>query len=349
MRIFLLMKLKNSENTYYTDNLPNSRLAPNSCQNAWRERNRSVFFFKQTALVVLSLMILMLATACSSGKSSSGPKSMPTPEANVSPIPTVGPTITADPSAMNGNGTTSDGSDDAESTSGDGGANASEADASGLESDMASPNASKVVVLDPGHGGKFTGAIYFGHNEKNLTLQVANCVRDYLLENYENIEVYLTRESDIALDPDIKIELEQRAVIAKEHDADFFVSLHFNASEEHNLHGATVYASFRDNVGEASQGIAQSVLDQLVILGLKNNGVKTRKSQDYYAEDGTRLDYYAVIRHNALRDIPGIIIEHCFMDNDTDYAFIDTDEKIKALAEADAKGIANYLELKAKS
>ena len=258
---------------------------------------------------------------------------MPTPDANVKTLPTVGPTVTPD--------VANDAGDDPGLTE------------ENLEDDgvvIHEENASKVVVLDPGHGGKFTGAIYYGHQEKDLTLQVANYVRHYLLANYENIEVHLTRESDIALDPDIKLELEQRAIIAKDYDADFFVSLHFNASEDHALHGATVYASFRDNVGEASQGLAKSVLDQLVALGLKNNNVKTRVSQDYFAEDGTRLDYYAVIRHNAVRDIPGIIIEHCFMDNENDYkSFMETDEKLQALAEADAKGIANYLGLEKKN
>ena len=168
------------------------------------------------------------------------------------------------------------------------------------------------------------------------------------MEHYDGIEVYLTRETDIALDPDLKIELEQRAVVAKEHNADYFVSLHFNASEAHTLNGVTVYASFRENVAEKSQGIAHSILDQLVALGLKNNDVKTRVSKDYFAEDGSRLDYYAVIRHNSLRDIPAVIVEHCFMDNEIDKEFMDTDEKLKALAEADAKGIAGYLELKGK-
>jgi len=202
-----------------------------------------------------------------------------------------------------------------------------------------------VVVLDPGHGGKFTGAIYDGKMEKDLTLTMANHIRDYLTENYKGIEVYLTRETDIALDPDLVLELEQRAIIAKEHNADYFVSLHFNACEAHNLRGATVYCSFRDNVHEKSYGIARSVLDELVALGLKDNSVQTRKSKDNKDENGNPLDYYAVIRHNANRDIPGIIVEHCFMDNEYDKQFMNTPEKLKELSIADAKGIASYLEL----
>jgi len=205
-----------------------------------------------------------------------------------------------------------------------------------------------VVVLDPGHGGRFTGAQYYGKYEKEITLKIAEYIREYLTSNYKNIEVYLTRETDIALDDDIKIELEKRAIFAEEKNADYFVSLHLNASENHNLRGGTVYCSRRDNVHDASYGLAQSILKELVALGIKNNGVQMRKSADNIDENGEPLDYYAVIRHNANRDIPAVIVEHCFMDNETDHAFLDSDEKICALAEADAKGIASYLELELK-
>ena len=50
-----------------------------------------------------------------------------------------------------------------------------------------------VIVIDPGHGGSYTGAVYNKVNEKDLTLKTAKYARDYLLENYKNVEVYLTR------------------------------------------------------------------------------------------------------------------------------------------------------------
>jgi len=291
--------------------------------------NKAVF-------VLCSILLLTLLTGCSGGEKAD-PKPMPTPiEALIKKDASAKPensSVTGSTDAGNSIDPTSlpDETEDSELD----------------EADI--PEAKEkngyVVVLDPGHGGSYPGAIYFGKNEKDLTLSVANYVRDYLNKNYEGISVFLTRESDIALDPDLKIELENRAIIAELHEADFFVSLHFNASEEHQVHGTTVYASFRDNVAEKSQGMASSILKQLVALGIKNNDVKTRVSKDYFAEDGSRLDYYAVIRHNALRDIPAVIVEHCFMDNEIDVEFMNTDEKLRILAEADAKGIAEYLNL----
>lgn len=280
---------------------------------------------KIPGLLLILAMILCLA-GCSGSKDTT-PKTMPAPDTDAgypaTPGPTIQDTTTVAPTAPLG----------------------TDAEITGTDGPTATDIPHYIVVLDPGHGGNFIGAWYDDRIEKNLTLTMANYIKEYLLENYNGIEVYFTRDTDVALNGDIKIDLEQRAEVAKGYNADYFVSLHFNASEAHELHGATVYASFRDNVAEKSQGIAASILEQLVALGLKDNLVKTRKSQDYYAEDGSRLDYYAVIRHSAARDIPGVIVEHCFMDNEIDKQFMNTDEKLRELAKADAIGIANYLEL----
>ncbi len=280
---------------------------------------------------LLLAVVMVLTLAGCSGSKSSGPKTMPSPDTDAGYPATPGPSIQDTTTAAPTEPPVSEG----DGTDGNGG--------SGEPTATDVPH--YVVVLDPGHGGNFIGAWYDEKIEKNLTLQVANYIKEYLLENYDGIEIYFTRDTDVALNGDIKIDLEQRAEVAKQYNADYFVSLHFNASEAHELHGATVYASFRDNVAEKSQGIAASILEQLVALGIKDNAVKTRKSQDYYAEDGSRLDYYAVIRHSAARDIPGVIVEHCFMDNEIDKQFMNTDEKVKQLAIADAEGIAKYLGL----
>lgn len=207
----------------------------------------------------------------------------------------------------------------------------------------------KVIVLDPGHGGKRTGAVYFGVMEKDVTLKVANYCRAYLLNNYENVEVYLTREEDIATDPDIKVELEQRVIYAKEMDADVVVSLHFNSMESHLGRGAEVYCSRRENIKDATFELGEDVMAELVKLGITRRGVLSKKSNDMFDETGDPYDYYAINRHCSTYGIPGIIIEHCFMDNKEDAEFMSTEEALAELAAADARGIAKYLGLKKKS
>ena len=56
-------------------------------------------------------------------------------------------------------------------------------------------------------------------------------------------------------------------------------------------------------------------------------------------------DYYFIPRECAGRCIPGIIIEHCFLDAPADVPFYDTPEDLVRMGYADAIGIANYLGL----
>ena len=199
------------------------------------------------------------------------------------------------------------------------------------------------VVLDPGHGGIFSGAVFDERTEKYLTLTLAEYVRDCLLEACDGISVLLTRTGDTELDTDLAAELEKRAIFAADNEADFFVSLHFNASDSHDSHGATVYYSLRDNVTDTSHRLAESVLAQLTALGLKDCGTQIRKSNDLFDSEGKVYDYYAVLRHNANRDIPAVIVEHCFMDNAADIGFLCDEQALKTLAKADAEGIVQFL------
>ena len=64
-----------------------------------------------------------------------------------------------------------------------------------------------------------------------------------------------------------------------------------------------------------------------------------------FDENGRAIDYYAINRHCAARGIPGIIVEQCYMDNEIDQVHVTTEEGLKELGEANARGIANYLEL----
>ena len=83
------------------------------------------------------------------------------------------------------------------------------------------------VVIDPGHGGNDPGAIGLGgEEEKGITLKVALLLEQEMKRRMPGVEVILTRKSDIYVD------LFRRGEIANEADADLFVSIHCNATEE---------------------------------------------------------------------------------------------------------------------
>lgn len=94
----------------------------------------------------------------------------------------------------------------------------------------------KVVVLDPGHGGGNTGtrSVLDGRFEKEFTLDWAQRLKP-LLEQ-EGWTVFLTRNSDTFLTNS------DRVVFAESHNADLFISLHFNSgAPDENPHGLATF------------------------------------------------------------------------------------------------------------
>ncbi len=66
------------------------------------------------------------------------------------------------------------------------------------------------IIIDAGHGGKDPGAVANSLQEKDITLKLSIYMKDYLDENYSNVQVKLTRLTDVF------IELSKRADIANE-------------------------------------------------------------------------------------------------------------------------------------
>jgi N-acetylmuramoyl-L-alanine amidase len=82
----------------------------------------------------------------------------------------------------------------------------------------------KIIVIDPGHGGKDPGCSGHIHNEKAVALAVALKLGKYIEDNIKDVKVIFTRKTDVFVD------LEDRAKIANENNADLFISIHCNAA-----------------------------------------------------------------------------------------------------------------------
>lgn len=101
------------------------------------------------------------------------------------------------------------------------------------------------VALDPGHGGFDPGAEVAGETEANLVLEFARQLTVALDER--GIEVVLTRSDDSF------VRLEQRMTIAREADADLFISMHADALPAGQAAGATVYVWKPQEPGQAAR------------------------------------------------------------------------------------------------
>ncbi len=82
----------------------------------------------------------------------------------------------------------------------------------------------KIIVIDPGHGGKDPGCNGVSCKEKEVALAVALKFGKLIEERMKDVKVIFTRKTDVF------VELEDRAKIANDNNADLFISIHCNAA-----------------------------------------------------------------------------------------------------------------------
>ena len=203
-----------------------------------------------------------------------------------------------------------------------------------------------VVALDPGHGGNDTGATYGGVLEKNVTWKIASKVKQ-ILDSTPGITGILVRQENE------NPSLYERGVCATKNGADLLVSFHINSNSKHNsASGAEVYITGNINSPRyynASKTLGQTILNNFGRIGLRPfcavPKIKTSRDGELYA-DGFISDYYGIIRNPMYYGIPGVLVEHCFINNDYDRnTFLTTDAQIDAMAEQDAYAIIQNKEL----
>ena len=217
------------------------------------------------------------------------------------------------------------------------------------DSDIATQaNEGVTICLDPGHGGNDSGAIGVNNvYEKNLTLKIAQYCKQEL-EKY-NCHVVMTRTGDT------NPSLEDRANFAKSQGAQYLISIHLNSAAGGGAVGAEVYypnTHWRPNISANGKNVAQAIQSQLVSLGLYDRGIKFRTidtniyPDPFRYDDSSVADYYGIIRNAKYNGLTGLIIEHCFINNVSDYNnYLNSDDKLQKLGVADANGIVNALGL----
>ena len=208
-----------------------------------------------------------------------------------------------------------------------------------------SPKKDLCIVIDPGHGGIQSGTQRGTVEEKTLNLKIAQYLKE-ALEKYKGVTVSLTRNGDY------DVSLTDRTQYSVDKNADLMVSIHNNATGDCAAYdnGCTVLAAkdgYKQELADEEQKLACNILNELSALGIENQGILLRDSEaNEKYENGELADYYAIIRGGVLKDIPTVLVEHSFVDDDSDFEnYLSSDAKLKVLAEADAKGIARYYQL----
>lgn len=214
------------------------------------------------------------------------------------------------------------------------------------------------IVLDPGHDGTHSGAVFNGVNEEVCNMKIAEAMKAEL-EKYKGVVVYMTHDTLECDFPDDdrdygwgeKSELAYRVQKAADYGADYLISLHndITANSWTSSRGLLMLypnANYRKNCQTEAIEMGKCIVEAMDKIGISYRGNYIFDIDDGRTyPDGSTVDYYGILRNAKLRNIPAIIIEHAILNNREDNAMLQSDESLKKLGIADAAGVVSYLGL----
>lgn len=224
------------------------------------------------------------------------------------------------------------------------------------------PKSELVILIDPGHGGEDPGAVGKRTYEKKVVLQIAKKLKTQL-EKKPGRRAILTRSGDYY------IPLKQRTEIARERQADLFVSIHADGFHDPRARGASVYAlSNRGASSEAAKWLADrenasdliggtslaehdsEIAEVLLDLSMdKTISESLRFGDDVLAElkkigrvHSTRVERagFAVLKSP---DIPSILVETAYITNPKEERQLMNVAHQNRIARAVAAGVESYV------
>ncbi len=228
-----------------------------------------------------------------------------------------------------------------------------------------SNNKKWIIVLDAGHGGKDPGALGKLSKEKDIVLDIVHRVAKYLDENFDDVQVVYTRNTDVF------IELDKRAKIANDAEADLFVSVHCNANPKTSPHGTEVFvmglnkteanlevamkensaALLEDNHEDKYDGIDPNSSEAYIAFSFFQNVFIERslsmaqiliKNMNKYVglfDRGVKQAPFFVLYRTAM---PAVLIETGFISNYNDETFLMSDAGKEKIAYAIYLAITEY-------
>ncbi|MCK4810554.1 MAG: N-acetylmuramoyl-L-alanine amidase [Candidatus Omnitrophica bacterium] len=212
----------------------------------------------------------------------------------------------------------------------------------------------KIIVIDPGHGGKDPGAISRGGlKEKDVNLKVSKLLKREL--ETRGFKVYLTRKTDIYLT------LQRRVDIARERRADLFISVHANANHSRKVSGVEVYhlssrhfnsekrlSKLAKQVSRPAEGHYSKCTQKIVsdLVKGKNNAfslntastlVNTFKKLGFKVKTPRGAPFY-VLKYNH---VPSVLVEIGYLSNRYEEKLLRSSRYQKEVARAIALGVVS--------
>ena len=228
------------------------------------------------------------------------------------------------------------------------------------------PKGTKIVVIDPGHGGEDPGAVGPRKTmEKDIVLKVGERVT-HLLNQDKEIQAFLTRKGDYF------IPLEERIKVAREYGADLFMSLHTDGSFNPQARGSSVYClslsgatdqaakilADKENMSNVLGGaflrpaslVKDPNLNQILLDLMQNNSMKEGlRFAEYLLEEikvVNQLKYSSYRQANFIvlkaPDIPCVLVEMAFITNKEDERLLNQNEFQEKIAKSLITSIKKY-------
>nr|WP_106783670.1 N-acetylmuramoyl-L-alanine amidase [Lysinibacillus timonensis] len=177
----------------------------------------------------------------------------------------------------------------------------------------------RIIVIDPGHGGKDPGTHYSSYTEKDIVFKVSNLVKQKLED--AGATVVMTRTGDTYPT------LQDRVDITNNKYGEIFISIHVNSADSKSANGTETYYSittgdmYREDID-----LATYINNEIVKnADMANRGVRNR-------------DFYVV--RNMI--IPSVLVELGFLSNSADRAKLIDSEYVEIYADSIYNGIVKY-------
>jgi N-acetylmuramoyl-L-alanine amidase len=185
------------------------------------------------------------------------------------------------------------------------------------------PLSGLVIAIDPGHGGYDPGSTSNGLLEKDVVLEIALYLRDYLQQG--GARVIMTRDEDrdfliTAAGPKKRLDFSNRLKIVEDGGADFIVSIHANYIASPRWRGSQLFYQEGCSVGKKMAECIQAELTRV----LKNTDRLARSGNYYMLREGS---------------MPGVVVEVGFLSNPEEAALLGTASYQKKIAWAIYLGI----------
>ncbi|RSH96653.1 putative endo-beta-N-acetylglucosaminidase precursor [Streptococcus oralis] len=195
---------------------------------------------------------------------------------------------------------------------------------------------SKTIFLDPGHGGRDSGAFYYNVAEKDLNMQIYRKLRKKLEEL--GYTVLTSRDSDIDVDF-----VTERSRMVNKTNSDIFISIHFNAtgSAYSKASGIQTY-SYKDEPDYPSKinPYWHNHPDRMSESKRLAAAIHSSLLAETGAKDAGLLESsFAVLRETAK---PAVLLELGYMDNFTENQQIRDSHYQDKLVAGIVKGIQKY-------